>query len=176
MKMRDKTSRTQKTLRPTTGKVREALFNILRDRIQNARFLDLYAGSGLMGIEALRNGAGETVFVEARKTRVRAILDLIQKNRLSDKAQVVPKKALSFIELEESGQRSFDIIFLDPPYHTDEILHVLHAIDSSTILKRDGIVVSEHFKKRELPDSFNRLRKTKEHTYGDTILSFYEYK
>jgi len=169
-----KTSQKQKALRPTTGKVREALFDILRGKIENAHFLDLYAGTGAVGIDALSEGAAEVVFVEESKAYSKKIGEHIIRNRSSDKCSIYNKKVMSYIDWAELHDVTFDIIFMDPPYHTDEIMDALAAIGTSPLLRQRGLVIAEHFKKISLPDRFNRLRKVKDYTYGDTILSFYE--
>lgn len=163
-----------KALRPTTGKVREALFNILRGKVENLCFLDLYAGTGAVGIEALKQGASEVTFVEASRSCSKDISESLKKFRFTVRARVITKKVLSFIEWAEINRMSFDIIFLDPPYHTEEILQALSAIGKSTILKDRGIVIAEHFTKKQLPDEFNNLHKVKDYDYGDTVLSFYK--
>jgi len=173
MKSTHRTGSRQKTLRPTTGKVREALFNILRDRIRDARFLDLYAGSGVIGIDALKQGASEVVFVEASKSSVKGIHEAVRKTRLPGRAQVIEKKAVSYIEWAGDNQLTFDIIFLDPPYHSDEIMLILSAIDNAPVLQEGGVVVAEHFTKKVLPDHFHTLHKIKDYKYGDSVLSIY---
>jgi 16S rRNA (guanine(966)-N(2))-methyltransferase RsmD len=165
--------RSQKALRPTTGKVREALFDILRSSIKNARFLDLYAGTGAVGIDALKEGASEAVFVEKSKEGTKKIRDYISKSGFSEKTAIVNRKAISFIEWAEMNDMTFDIIFLDPPYHTDEILDALSTIDKSAIVGDNGTVIAEHFKKRQLPEKFDTLHKYRDYRYGDTVLSFY---
>ncbi len=164
----------KKPLRPTTGKVREALFNILRGKIDNACFLDLYAGTGAVGIEALNQGASEVVFVETNKSYYKNINKLIKKFGFPEKTSIITKKVLSFIEWAELNQLTFDIIFLDPPYHTDEIIYALSAIGKFRILRQEGIVIAEHFVKRQLSERFGTLQKVKDYTYGDTVLSFYK--
>ena len=172
--MGNKNIKKQKTLRPTTGKVREALFDILRMEIREASFLDLYAGTGAVGIDALKEGASETVFVEESKSSARKINGLIDKLHFGERAKVITKKVLSFIEWAELNGNTFDIIFMDPPYHSDEILNALSALGTSQILNDGGVVIAEHFAKRSLPDDLNDLRKVKDYNYGDTILSFYK--
>ncbi len=162
-----------KSLRPTTGKVREAIFNILRSSTKNARFLDLYAGTGAVGINALKEGASEAVFVEKNRECINKMDKHIKKLGFSEKTNIVNRNVLSFIDQAEMNNRTFDIIFLDPPYHEDEILHALSAIDRSTILGDNGIVIAEHFTKRQLPDKFDNLCKSRDYVYGDTVLSFY---
>ncbi len=163
----------QKNLRPTTGKVREALFNILRSSARNARFLDLYAGTGAVGIKALTEGASEAVFVEKNRECIKKIDKYIKKLGFSEKTNIVNRNVLSFIERAEMNNRTYDIIFLDPPYHEDEILQALSAIDKSAILGDNGIVIAEHFAKRQLPEKFDNLCKSRDYIYGDTVLSFY---
>jgi 16S rRNA (guanine(966)-N(2))-methyltransferase RsmD len=160
-------------LRPTTGKVREALFNILHDRIEGVCFLDLYAGTGAIGLEALRRGASKTVFVEASRGCSRNIHEAAERHGLSDKTQVIVEKVSSFIRQVNTNRMSFDIIFLDPPYHTDEIVHIMSLIGKSDLLKQEGIVIAEHFKKRKLPERFGILHKSRDYTYGDSVLSLY---
>jgi 16S rRNA (guanine(966)-N(2))-methyltransferase RsmD len=169
-----KTFKKQKGLRPTTGKVREALFDILRGRIENARFLDLYAGTGAVGIKALSEGAAEVVFIEENKGQTRKIRELMEKHHVSDRAEIRNQKAISFINRADEQDLAFDIIFLDPPYHTDEITNALAAIGRSAIIKQDGIVIAEHFTKITLPDRFDRLLKVKDYNYGDSVLSLFE--
>ncbi len=153
--------------------MREALFDILRDRIENAHFLDLYAGTGAVGFNALREGAADVVFVEESRANTRRMAVLAERLRVGEKTTIVTKKVLSFIDRARINQMTFDIIFLDPPYHTDEIIHALAAIDRAAVLSRNGIVAAEHFAKRQLPGKFNTLQKVKDYHYGDTVLSLY---
>lgn len=162
-----------KSLRPTTGKVREALFDILREEIEGAAFLDLYSGTGSVGIDAVKQGASGAVLVEASKASGMRIGKLARKFHLSQNIEIFTKKVVPFIEWAELNQFTFDIIFLDPPYHTDEIDYALSAIDRSAILKNNGTVIAEHFKKRELPERLKTLKKKKVYHYGDTVLTFY---
>lgn len=164
----------QKGVRPTTGKVREALFDILGERIAGARFLDLYAGTGNVGLGALQRGAAQVVFVDASRSNGRRINELIQRLGYSERAQVVTKKVLSFIELPGPNAVTFDIIFLDPPYHSDEVLNALRAIDGSPVLDKNSSVIAEHFKKQSVPEHLARLCRIREYRYGDSILSLYK--
>lgn len=163
----------KRSLRPTTGKVREAVFNILRDKIDDALFLDLYAGTGAVGVDALKKGASEAVFVETSRSSIKNIEKLVKKFNLTDKSKILSQKAVSFIDWAELNNLRFDIIFLDPPYHTDEIMQILSAIGKANILEGEGIVIAEHFAKRQLPDEFGILKKIKDYVYGDSVLSFF---
>lgn len=163
----------KKTLRPTTGKVREALFDILRGRIDKTRFLDLYAGTGAIGIDALKEGAAEVVFVESGNESINKIRQSAQKSGFYEKIKIITKRVLPFIEWAEGKGMKFDIIFLDPPYHTDEAISALSAIGRSHILDKEGVVIAEHFKKRELPGRFGKLYKLRDYRYGDSVLTLY---
>ncbi|MCK5512834.1 MAG: 16S rRNA (guanine(966)-N(2))-methyltransferase RsmD [Thermodesulfovibrionia bacterium] len=164
---------TRNKLRPTASKVKEALFNIAVHEINGARFLDLYAGTGAIGLEALRRGASEVFFVEYTKRNIKYIKHALEKSGFREESTIVAKKALSFIEWATVHRLFFDIIFLDPPYHSDEINCALSAIGRSNILSQNGIVIAEHFSKRILPDTVERLQKVKDYTYGDTVLTLY---
>lgn len=163
----------KKSLRPTTGKVREALFDILRQRIDKTCFLDLYAGTGAVGIEALKEGAAEVVFVESSKESIKRVSELVQKAGFAEETRIITKKVLPFIQWADGNKLTFDIIFLDPPYHTDEVVSALSAIGKSHILDKKGVVIAEHFKKRELPVRFGKLYKLRDYRYGDSVLSLY---
>ena len=163
----------KKSLRPTTGRVREALFDILRQRIDKTRFLDLYAGTGAVGIKALKEGAAEVVFVELSKESIKRISELVQKSGFAEETRIITKKVLPFIEWAEGKEMTFDIIFLDPPYHTDEVLAALSAIGKSHILDKEGVVIAEHFKERELPGRSGKLYKLRDYRYGDSVLTLY---
>lgn len=157
-------------LRPTSAKVRQAIFNILRDRIINASFLDLYAGTGAVGIEALSRGAGKVFFVDDNSLRISIIKGLIEKLGFKDRAEVIRDRASDFIKRSESV---FDIIFVDPPYASGELDIVLPLIDEKGVLVDNGIVIVEHSSKKKLLSEFWSLRLVKTYRYGDTSLTLY---
>ena len=105
--------------RPTTDKIKETLFNILQPRVGGADFLDLFAGSGAIGIEALSRGAASAVFVENDRRAVTCIKKNLEHTRLSQKAAVLPFEAMASLGRLEREGRSFDLIFLDPPYRKE---------------------------------------------------------
>ncbi len=156
-------------IRPTSDKVKQALFNILGDRIEGALFLDLFAGTGGIGIEALSRGASRVVLVDDSRNSLQVIRKNIEQTDFNDQAQVVASHAEQF--LKRSAEQ-FDIIFLDPPY-THEQGALLHAVAESAVLKPDSIVVSEHFKKQPSPEQAGRLALFRVTQYGDTVLAFY---
>src|ERR1700690_394189 len=160
-------------LRRTAAKVRQAIFNILAGKIEKSRFLDLYAGTGAVGIEALSRGAGHVVFVENNSARIRIIETLVEKFGFLGRASVVKAQAVSF--LRKNAEGSFDIIFLDPPYATDELAHSLQVIDESLLVRKEGTVITEHSSKKILTYSLENLRLKKNYRYGDTALTLYDY-
>jgi 16S rRNA (guanine966-N2)-methyltransferase len=163
--------------RPTSDRLRETLFNILAPRIEGARFLDLCAGSGAVGIEALSRGAAHVTLVD----RSRKMYALIETNlRLlsvgDDEVEVVSREVSAFLgkHLKREAE-PFDIIFFDPPYALDYEA-VLNCVGENTaqLLAADGVVVVEHHKKKDLPKDFGELKRYRVVKQGDSSLSFYE--
>ncbi len=157
-------------VRPTSDKVKQALFNILGGRVADAAFLDLYAGAGGIGIEALSRGAGRVVFVDSSRESIAAIKKNIERTGLGERAQVVPAKAEAFVR---GSKEAYDIAFLDPPYAA-EMQPLLELIAGSGIVKPDGVVIAEHFKKQPSPEHAGSLTLYREARYGDTVLAFYK--
>lgn len=157
-------------VRPTSDKVKQALFNILGDKVADALFLDLYAGAGGVGIEALSRGARRVFFVDDSRESLRVIKQNIEHAGLPEQAVVVASKAESFLT---KSTDQFDVVFLDPPYRL-ELQPLLDALAASHLLKQDGIVIAEHFKKQKSPEQAGRLSLYREARYGDTILAFYK--
>ena len=158
-------------VRPTSDKVKQALFNILGDRTQNAVFLDLFAGAGGIGIEALSRGAARVTFVDASRDSLQSIKQNIGELDFGERAEVVFAKAESFLK-KPSGP--YDIIFLDPPY-AEELAPLLTLIAGSELMKQDAIVIAEHFKKQPSPERAGALALSRQAKYGDTVLAFYNF-
>lgn len=161
-----------KKLRPTSSKVREAIFDILRDRIEGASFLDLYAGTGTVGFEALSRGAVKTTFVEKDEIMVREIIRNAEALGFGDKVEVVRSEAYKFLD-DAPKNEMFDIFFVDPPYGSEEIERVLPLIAEKELLAENGIVVVEHFFKKKLPEAAGNIKTHKSYRYGDTMLTLY---
>lgn len=157
-------------LRPTSAKVRQALFNILRDRIEGSSFLDLYAGTGAVGIEALSRGAEKAVFVDNNSVRVSVISELVVKFGFEDNAEVVRDDAFRFLTRTDSA---FDIIFVDPPYASGQTEKVLPLLADGDCLKEGGVIVVEHFYRKSPGPSIGALSLLKTYRYGDTSLSLF---
>lgn len=158
------------SFRRTTSKVLNALFNILGSRVEGARFLDLYAGVGTVGIEALSRGASEVVFVEADRRRSAMIKKALSERTFGQRAKVFSMKVEAF--LKNYHGKPFDIVFLDPPYHDFSPERVLGML--SPVLGQKGLIVLEHFHKTDLPEAPGKVRLKRQYRYGDTVLSLYE--
>ena len=128
--------------RPTTDRIKETLFNILMPEIPGSRFLDLFAGSGGIGIEALSRGASEAVFVENNRKAAGIIRENLAFTKLSDRARVLGSDALSAIR-QLSGHGRFDLIFMDPPYQGGFYIPVLSMLQESDIADRDTLIIAE---------------------------------
>lgn len=162
--------------RPTTGKVKEALFNILAKKIPGTRFLDLFAGAGAVGIEALSRGAGSATFVETHPATCRLLRDNLRRCAFEGVADIRQVTADRFLQQHNTDPAAlpYDIVFLDPPYHTGEGGNILPALGRGVIIPRDGVVVIEHFHKTRLADRIGHLALIKSYKYGDTVLSMYQ--
>ena len=158
-------------IRPTSDKVKESIFNILGDKIIDAIFLDLCAGTGGIGIEALSRGAKETLFVENNQRAVKLIKENLSLCKLENNSKVVCDDAVRF--LEDSDKR-FDIIFFDPPYKSDLFEKAMIVFDRKELLNNNGILIIEHNSKTTLPEETNSLILLKKYKYGDTTLSLYK--
>jgi 16S rRNA (guanine966-N2)-methyltransferase len=157
--------------RPTAGRVKQALFNILADQIPGARFLDLYAGTGLIGLEALSRGAVHATFVESCPASCRLLKKNLKTSGYGDLAVVHAMTASRFLKQPAPGM--YDVVFLDPPYHRDEVHSILPTLGAGVIISPTGVVIIEHFHKIHLPPQIGRLAHVKSYRYGDTVLSFY---
>ena len=156
--------------RPTQGKVRAALFSILMPWTADARWLDLFAGSGAIGLEAASRGAARVVLVEQAPAALAVIRENVALTRLA--AEVLPLDAEQ--ALTRLGAVPFDVVFLDPPYALDP-MPVVAAVDAQGLLAADGRLVVEHRAARVLPDTVGRLQRRETRAYADTALTFYAY-
>jgi len=161
-------------IRPTSSKVREALFDIVRNRIEGARFVDLYAGTGTVGLEALSRGAGYAFFVEPNELLAGMIKKALQNMGFLDKAAVLKGRADEFFLKAALRNERFDIIFIDPPYQSAEIETILPLIGEKGLLSENGLVIVEHFFKKNLSDKAGSLTIHRTYRYGDTMLTMYQ--
>lgn len=161
------------TTRPTADRVKEALFNILADRAEGAIVLDLFAGSGALGIEALSRGAQRAVFVERDRNAVRVVQENLRRARYRTEATIVAADAFSVLNNPARLGGPFDIIFADPPYHGQLAAKVLAALEDGSLLTADGLLVIEHERREELPPRRANVEQIRSARYGDTMLSFF---
>lgn len=138
--------------RPTTDRIKESLFNIIAPYLYDCRFLDLFSGSGAIGIEALSRGAQGAVFVDMGDESVNIIKQNVTAARLLDKADVIKSDVGSAIERLGREGRCFDIIFMDPPYNKEFIVQTLKKIIKAGILADDGFIVAEQSQEDETPE------------------------
>ena len=162
--------------RPTSDRLRETLFNVLAPRIEGARFADLYAGSGAVGIEALSRGAEFCWFAEKAPAAVTAIRANLAALKLQGGYALEDRGVARLLQALLKNSRSADIIFLDPPYEAAEdytaTLNFL-AQNHATLLAEGAVVIAEHARKQPLAESYGSLTRTRVLEQGDAALSFY---
>ena len=160
-------------LRPTSDRLRETLFNVLGPSVEDSLFIDLFAGTGAVGIEAISRGARETIFVESSAKAARLIRENLKSLDILA-AELIEAPALRGLEKITTRRLLADFIFLDPPYEkTADYEEVLAFLDASHLIAPRGIVIVEHYWKTELPEFLTRLECTRQLEQGDAILSFY---
>jgi len=165
-------------LRPTSDRLRETLFNILSPRISGAYFLDLFAGTGAVGIEAISRGAQEALFVENHPPAAKLIRENLTALGIKSGAAVLQLDALAALEKIQQRQKdsvfAYDFIFLDPPYAAaEQYLKVMDFLAAAPFVTTDTIVIAEHTRKFELPEEFAALERVRVLRQGDAVLSFY---
>jgi len=163
------------SIRPTSEKVREALFDILGISVEEAYFLDLFAGTGAVGIEALSRGAKEVIFIEKEQKCIKNIKDNLEKTKNSQNALVYKIDFLSGLKLLARKNILLDYIFLDPPYNKGLVNISLLEISKLPILRCNGLAIAQHYKKEKVIENLNNLSLYNQRRYGECYLSFYEY-
>lgn len=162
------------SLRPTSDRLRETLFDILGGTVHDSIFVDLFAGTGAIGIEAISRGASQAVFVEKHAPAVKLIRENLKSLGIGAEVEILPIDALHGLEKLASQHAHADFIFLDPPYvQADEYERVLEFIGSAELLSAAGVVIAEHTKKLELPLFAEALERRRVVVQGDSALSFY---
>lgn len=162
-----------RSIRPTADRVKEALFNILAPKVPGARFLDLFAGTGSIGIEALSRGATRVVFVDRSPRAVNLIRENLRRTGMSQKSAVFGQDALTALNLLGRKGERFDLIYIDPPYKKGYETKALRSIAGRCLLAPGGLAVCESDCRDELPETVEDLVLVRRERYGDTVLSFY---
>ena len=161
-------------VRPTTDRVKESLFNMINSYMMESDILDLFAGTGSLGIECLSRGANKCVFVDSSRESIAIVKSNIKKARVENESIVLNSDFKSAINSLAHKNAQFDVIFMDPPYYKNMFSDALSSVDDKNLLKEDGIIVVEHDTKDEFPDTIGRLYKTKDKKYGNTTITFYK--
>lgn len=162
-------------VRPTSDRLRETLFNVLGGRVRDCHFLDLCAGSGAVGIEALSRGAAHTTFVDRSPKMCRLIETNLNGLDVSEEQfTVVSSDSSEFLRARSRRTQPWDLVFFDPPYKQD-YLGVLSLLggDADKLMTDEGILIVEHFHKNELPELVDALKRIRILKQGDSSLSFY---
>lgn len=157
--------------RPTSGLVRGALFSILGDRVEGARILDLYAGSGAIALEALSRGAREAVLVERSSDALKTLEINVKALGAEGVVRVLRSEVLKALPKLDGP---FDLIFADPPYHCGELSALLEGVLAHALLAPGGTIVLEHAKDEDVPEAVGPLARVKAHAYSGTMLSRFE--
>jgi 16S rRNA (guanine(966)-N(2))-methyltransferase RsmD len=160
--------------RPTSEKVREAVFGILGPDALAGRVLDLFAGSGAVGIEALSRGAPHVTFVDSAKAALAVIRGNLGELGVAERSTVVASDSISFARRPlPEGAEPWRLVFVDPPYASDLASRAVLALPIAS-LAPDAVIVIEHDRRNAPPDTLGSLVRTDERRYGDTLISFYE--
>ena len=154
--------------RPTTDKVKESMFNIIQFDLEGRKVLDLFAGTGQLGIEALSRGASHCTFVDTRRDAVALVKENLKATNLSQQASVLQSDSLAFLS---ACREKFDIIFLDPPYQTDFLDRCMETVVMFDILNEHGIMVCESAADRVLPTLPEEYQMSREYRYGKIKLT-----
>jgi 16S rRNA (guanine966-N2)-methyltransferase len=158
-------------IRPTSDKLRETVFNILGPRVQGSTFLDGCAGMGAMGIEAISRGAAEVYFIDQSRKATRIVRENLESLEIKEGFKVLEMdlaKALDALPIQ------FDIAFIDPPYEREDLYSsCLERFGTRSLLTADGVLIIEHSRRKDLPDSSGSLHKIRSLVQGDAALAFY---
>ena len=163
-------------LRPTSDRLRETLFNILGPHVESSRFMDLFAGTGAVGIEAVSRGAEMVVFVEKHVRTSKLIRENLEALAIRGGVRIVALEAISAIaKLEKENSPAFDFIFLDPPYSDHDVYKAtLGALENSLLVDESTAIIVEHQKKFQLPSALGSLERVRVVSHGDAVLSFFK--
>ncbi|MBQ2893759.1 MAG: 16S rRNA (guanine(966)-N(2))-methyltransferase RsmD [Oscillospiraceae bacterium] len=156
--------------RPTADRVKEALFSVIQFDVPNTRVLDLFGGTGQLGIEALSRGAKSAVFVDADEKACSLIRENLRRCKMEAEGQVIRSDYLSYLD---RCRQKFDIIFLDPPYAEVFLENALNKISEIDILESGGIIVAERPLGKELLCEFSGFSRSRDYKYGQTLLTLY---
>ena len=176
LKNRKIKSREGRETRPTLERIKEAIFSIIGDKVVDAKFLDLYSGTGNIAIEALSRGAKRGVMIEQDKEALRIIIDNIDTLGLTNVSRAYKNDVSRAIEILGRKNEKFDIIFLDPPYKENISISTIGKVSENNILAEGGIIISEHSIYEKMPEKIGSFVKYDERNYNKKIVTFYCYE
>jgi 16S rRNA (guanine(966)-N(2))-methyltransferase RsmD len=161
-------------LRPSSDRLRETLFNVLGPLVKDTLFVDCFAGTGAIGIEALSRGAKEAIFIENHRPATALIRLNLDSLDITEGCEIICGDALKSLETLSQRRLLPDFIFIDPPYKkAEEYDRILEFVDSARLLAPEGRLIVEHIKHLELPSYLTNIERTREIKQGDAVLSFY---
>lgn len=163
------------SLRPTSDRVKESIFNILGEDVEGKIILDLFAGTGNLGIEALSRGAKKAVFVERAREALRTIQNNLLQCGFLNQAEILPKEVSRAIGILEGRGESFDLILMDPPYDQGWVERTILKLNHYPIYHEDSILVIEHSRREPLPEKMGRWVLLKQRKMGDTLISILKF-
>ena len=161
-------------VRPTSDRVREAIFSVLGAAVVDAWVLDLFAGTGALSLEAISRGAKHAVLVEEHGTALKILRDNIDTLGLKSRTRVLPLPVTRALKTLAAQGEQFSLVFLDPPYERGLVPKTLAALQDSSLLLRGARVVAEHSQRETLPEMVSRLKLSQCRRYGDTQVAFYQ--
>lgn len=160
-------------IRPTADRVKESVFNILQNYLQEAIVLDVFAGTGNLGLEALSGGAKSGVFIDVNPLSIDTIKKNGAKTKLLENMKIYRLDSIrGLMKLAQNGDR-FDLIFCDPPYNQGFVDRVLEKVDSTKLLAAEGFLIMEHSKHEEIENTCQNIILKRTEVYGETIISFF---
>lgn len=169
-------SRVGKETRPTLERIKEAIFSIISNKIDDANFLDLFAGTGNMTFEAISRGAKRGIMIEENKEALRIIIENVNNLKIDSMCRAYKNNVDRAIEILYNKSEKFDIIFMDPPYKDNITEATIIKLSQNNLLKDDGIIIAEHGIFEKLPNEIGEFIKYDERDYNKKIISFFERK
>ena len=163
-------------VRPTSGRVKEALFNILPRDLSGIKVLDLFAGTGNVTIEAISRGAAEAILIDSSEKSAKVIRENLRRVRFTDQTRVWVIPVSRALRLLARRGESFDMIFLDPPYQHNWVEACLKIISRGNLLRGSGTLIVEHSAREQVDAEYGSLVLQDRRNYGDTLLSFFKHK
>lgn len=161
--------------RPTADRVRESVFNILGQTCEGLEVLDLFAGTGALGFEALSRGAINATLVEVDRQALEACRANAESLGFLANSQILPGNVEAMIPFLAGKSCAFDLVFSDPPYALKKLTEVLTALDAHQMVRKEGRVIFEHSKSESAPERVGRFRRDDQRLFGETVISFYSF-